>query len=149
MVHPKLNPTAPQSSPKPLFQTADFVRRTYLEYIIPLLPKEAPYKSREIANPFLFALAQPFVDDPSVLENGNNWPDATAELVEKYHDAIGRNMLICMAILDQEKGQAVLGGRFDFGEHVVEIAKAIVDPDVGEREMREKYAKQGIDLSTM
>jgi hypothetical protein len=56
--------------------------------------------------------------DPNILDP-QNFPELD---MEKFQDAVGRNMLICMAILEPEKGAAIMGGRFNFGEHVVELA---------------------------
>ena len=42
--------------------------------------------------------------------------------MEKFSDAVTRNLLICTAIMEPEKGAMIIGGRFGFGEHVLEIA---------------------------
>ncbi len=57
--------------------------------------------------------------DPSILDHPENFPELD---MEKFSDAVSRNMLICMAITEPEKGAMVIGGRFAFGEHVMEIA---------------------------
>lgn len=138
---PALNKTTPLSSPKPLLNTIDFVRRTYTEYIVPLLPSQATQKCHELSNPF--TPQEPLPEDPNILD-----PDNFPKLdMEKFSDAVGRNMLICMAITEPEKGAMVIGGRFGFGEHVVEIAGMIAGGIEAEEQVKEKYAAQGIDLS--
>ena len=42
--------------------------------------------------------------------------------MEKFSDAVNRNLLICTSIMEPEKGAMIIGGRFGFGEHVLEIA---------------------------
>jgi len=57
-------------------------------------------------------------EDLNILDP-ENFPELD---IKKFSDAVSRNMLICMAITEPDKGAMVTGGRFDFGEHVVEIA---------------------------
>src|ERR1700744_39788 len=81
----RLNKLNPLASPKPLFNVSDFVRRTYLEYLIPIFPADAPYKVLEIANPFMFdypddstgVFADGFTTDMTYLENEAKWPEWT------------------------------------------------------------------------
>jgi hypothetical protein len=54
MMDPQLDRDNVLASPKPLYNACDFARRTYLEYIVPLFPKDAPHKVVELANPFVF-----------------------------------------------------------------------------------------------
>ena len=42
--------------------------------------------------------------------------------MEKFSDAVSRNLLICMAITEPVKGEKIIGGRFVWGEHVLEVA---------------------------
>jgi len=120
----------PLLSPIPLFNTADFVRRTYLEYILPLLPKEAVYKSPEIANPYVFNYTGRAIptERNNYLYDEKNWAMPNASIREKYEDAFTRTMMIAMAILDPSKGQMVVGGAFDWDKPVPisEIAQMIL-----------------------
>ena len=124
---PALNTTDPLSSPKPLLNSIDFVRRTYIDYIMPLLPPHATQKCHELSNPF--TPQEHMAADPSVLDP-ENFPTLD---MEKFSDAVSRNMLICMAITEPDKGALVIGGRFAFGEQVVEIAgEYLVSSDTNE-----------------
>ncbi|KAK5467264.1 hypothetical protein LTS15_000236 [Exophiala xenobiotica] len=49
MMDPKLDRDNVLASPKPLFNACDFARRTFLEYIVPLFPKDAPHKVVELS----------------------------------------------------------------------------------------------------
>lgn len=147
MVSPEFNAPDPATSAKPLLFVADFVRRTYLDYILKLLPTDAPYKAREIANSFLFEYTAekpiPTEPNPGYLDDEANWPDVDNDV---YTDAVGRNIMICMAILEAHepgsKGALMLSGQYDFDVHVKEVATMIV----GGREVQEEIMRShGID----
>lgn len=90
-----------------------------------------------------------FQTDDSILDDAENWPDMTDESAERYGNAVERNALICNMILDPEVGAPVLGGRFDFGEKVVEVVQMILGGEEAEEEVVRKYQiRDGIDLST-
>jgi len=133
---PRINLEDPVSSPRPLFSVIDFVRRTYLEYILPLFPETAIYNVLELANPYVFAYPEichthgvfspGFENDLARFERDDNWPEWTAELAELRFDAVGRNCMIAL-IIEQgdEKGPLVMGGSFDFEEDVRELVRGL------------------------
>jgi hypothetical protein len=83
---------------------------------MPLLPPLATQKCHELFNPFTPQdLLSP---DPSILDP-ENFPELD---MEKFSDAVSRNLLICMAITESVKGEKIIGGRFAWGEHVLEVA---------------------------
>ncbi|KAL8243611.1 hypothetical protein R6Q59_009869 [Mikania micrantha] len=129
--HPQFNKTDPEASPRPLFFAADFVKTTYLNYLLPLLPKDVQYKSPTIANRGIFPYAHV---DPSLppfpeklgegqkdtwLEDMGNWPAEevrkSAKYRELYMDVFTRTMTIAMTVNDTS-GRTVklLGGDFDW-----------------------------------
>jgi hypothetical protein len=83
---------------------------------MPLLPSLATQKCPELFNPFTPQDLLP--PDPSILE-AEHFPELD---MQKYEDAVGRNLLICMAITDPIQGEKIIGGRFGWGEHVLEVA---------------------------
>lgn len=144
------------ASPQPLFRVCDFLRRTYLEYIIPLLPKDAPLKVLEVANPFLFnypdrttgVFVQGYKTDPTYLAADSNWPTWTANQAERFSDSIGRNVMIAEIILQKDaKGQLMMGGTFDFEPTVVELARGLLGEDVAGHEERMQDARKAVGLA--
>ncbi|KAJ9606970.1 hypothetical protein H2200_008981 [Cladophialophora chaetospira] len=153
----RLNKANPLASPKPLFNVIDFIRRTYLEYVVPLFPGDAPYKVLEMANPYVFqypdhstgVFAEGFTTDMSYLENEANWPEWTPELAELYSDTIGRNVTIAMIMLQgDEKGPLLMQGTFDFETNAVELAKGLTPdrPQVVELKERKQDARMAVGL---
>lgn len=131
MAHPKLDRANPAASPKPLFFVADFVRRTYLEYALPLLPKEAPYKSVRIANRFVIGYGPKFPGKPECPEppaDGNpddtwlhdmsNWPSKqvreSKEYGDKFFDLVTRTQTAAMFIKDAKMMEMTTGEKFDW-----------------------------------
>lgn len=83
---------------------------------MPLLPALATQKCPELFNPFVPQDVLP--PDPSILE-AEHFPELD---MAKYEEAVGRNLLICTAIIEPGTGERVVGGRFDWGDHVREVA---------------------------
>ena len=130
----RLNKANPLASPKPLFNVCDFLRRTYLEYVIPLFPADAPTKVLEMANPYVFAypdktsgvFASGYGRDMAWLENEAKWPKWTAAQRKLWLDIVGRNFMIGKIILQEDaKGPMIMQGTFDFEPKVIELAKAV------------------------
>jgi hypothetical protein len=136
MSDPRLNRLNPLASPVQLFYVCDFLRRTYLEYIIPLFPGDAPRQVLELANPFLFdypdrstgPFATGFVTDPSYLQDESRWPRWTPKRAERWSDSIGRNVLITEIMLQRDAKASMLmgGGSFDFQPDTWQLARGLV-----------------------
>ena len=119
--------TDPQNTHPTLFNVTDFVKTTYLEYLVPLLPPGATSSCRALTNPWRFR-------EPDFQEN----LDALAEdkypkvkgnekLLEKWRDANSRAITIGMIIADPKK-QEMFGGSFDFGKAVYECSEELYKP---------------------
>ncbi len=159
MCDPKLDRNNPLASPKPLFNACDFARRTYLEYIVPLFPKEAPHKVLEMANPFVFDYPNRgagtvfdrqggFKTDMAWLENEANWPEWNADLEEKFSDAVGRNTVIALIVLQRdEKGPMMMQGKYDFQPATMELAKGLKREEVVEWKERMQDARKAVGLA--
>ncbi|KAK5273401.1 hypothetical protein LTR40_013775, partial [Exophiala xenobiotica] len=103
VMDPQLDRDNVLASPKPIFNACDFARRTYLEYIVPLFPKDAPHKVVELANPFVFEYPDRGAGTVFFYRGANtdgsgtsssmawlesdeaDWPEWTADLDKKYH----------------------------------------------------------------
>ena len=84
------------------------------------------------------------------LENEADWPEWNAQQNELYSDAIGRNVMICMIILQEDdKGPMLMGGRFDFETNAVELARAFTTSSdhVVEYKERMKDARKAVGLN--
>lgn len=84
----------------------------------------------------------PTESNRSFLENIENYPETNEELL---YDAVGRNMLVSLGILEAHqvgsKGALMLGGQYEFGEQVKEVATMIAG---GEEEKKRIMAQKGI-----
>ena len=153
----RLNKANPLASPKPLFNVIDFIRRTYLEYVVPLFPRDAPYKVLEMANPYVFqypnqtsgVFAPGFTTDMSYLETESNWPEWTPERQELYEDTIGRNVTIAMIMLQRDpKGPLLMQGTFHFETNAMELARGLTPEkdQVVELKERKQDARRAVGL---
>ncbi|KAF7513697.1 hypothetical protein GJ744_007748 [Endocarpon pusillum] len=133
--HPKFNTAQPERSPKMLWHTGDFARRTFTDYIAPLLPPSMASLKPSIA------FADPRCEDPRrgmpgapprsdqvvTGEAANAWPEVDKE---KYMDAVTRNLMVSMIILDPSGPQVQMmfpgaESGFDFGEEIREMARKV------------------------
>lgn len=111
---------------------SDFVQTTYINFVLPFLPKDASRKTKEIANPWAYA------DASSVWEW--TWDEETGELkdkdgkVQKFPqlgaargmelrgDIWSRSFMAGKCICENgtdPKARLMIGGKsFDFGEDV-------------------------------
>ncbi|KAI1126836.1 hypothetical protein F5Y10DRAFT_203120 [Nemania abortiva] len=127
-----------EQTPPGLFFTADFIQKTYIDNVLPLLPEGASRKCKEVGNPWAYA-------DPSYQwewtwdAGANAMKDASGNVIafptlsasrikENTINITTRNFLIKKLVLENEtdiQAQMMLGARgFDFGENVrAEVAK--------------------------
>lgn len=89
-----------------LWNVIDFQRRTWTHYVNCLISPKAGVELRGATEP----------DAPDV------WPPFDQEA---YCDMITANMTTAMVVLDRGGHQALFGGRFDFGQEVKNVARAI------------------------
>ena len=137
----------------------DFVRRTYIEYVLPLFPATSYLNVLEMANPYVFAypdknystgpFSSGFTTDLARLENDPKWPKWDSRLEELWTDARGRNTIIGLVILQEDaKGPSIMGGPFDFEKDVLELARGVVakeDPGVWYQDkLRDVRRKAGL-----
>jgi len=136
-----------------LWNTADFVRRTYVEYALPILPRFCAYRSPRFVNRGVLdyvnenmmidgkrleiAEGPPTREQDDWLEDPENWPDEDEQFMKRASDMISRSMMSAMMIADKEKGGMMMGGQFDFGEEVEEVVTEIL----GGKEKREHFEK--------
>ncbi|KAI1413301.1 hypothetical protein F5Y13DRAFT_28599 [Hypoxylon sp. FL1857] len=131
-----IKPNALQT-PKGLFFLADFVQRTYIEYVIPFLPAGATRKCKAIANPWAWS-------DPNYKWEWE-WDAGTSTLkdadgnvkefpklsekdaFQKQSDILSRGFMTRKIILENStdpKARLMAGGEpFDFGEEVEKLVK--------------------------
>ena len=119
--------TDPQNTHVTLFNVTDFVKTTYLEYLIPLLPPGATRSSRALTNPWRFREPD-FQENPDAMAE-NKYPKVKGnqELLGKWQDANSRAIMIGTIIADPKK-QEMFGGSFDFGKAVYECAEELYKP---------------------
>jgi hypothetical protein len=135
MSDPRLDRLNPLASPKQLFMVCDFVRRSYLEYIVPLFPADSSQKVLEMANPFVFpyvdqksgVFAEDYTTDIEYLESKMTWPAWNSKQAERLSDVVGRNAMIGNVILQKDAiGPMLMGGTFRFEPLVVDLAKCVM-----------------------
>ena len=124
--------TDPTSTPPTLFNVTDFVRRTYVEYILPCLPPNATKTCKALANPWAYQDLDWKDNDETSVPGEYPTIRGNAELEEKWRDAYSRSTMIGMIIADPGK-QAMFGGRFDFGKEVYDCAKTLYKPSASVR----------------
>ncbi|KAJ9499749.1 hypothetical protein LTR99_000380 [Exophiala xenobiotica] len=166
MMDPQLDRDNVLASPKPIFNACDFARRTYLEYIVPLFPKDAPHKVVELANPFVFeypdrGAGTVFFDRGANTDGSGtsssmawlesdeaDWPEWTADLDKKYHLVVGRNVMLALIVLQgDEKGPMVLQGAYDFQPATVELAKGLKGERGVDYKERLRDARKAVGLA--
>lgn len=119
--------TNPTSTPPTLFNVTGFVRRTYVEYILPCLPPNATKTCKALANPWAYQDLDWKDDDENSVPGEYPTIKGNAELEEKWRDAYSRSIMIAMIIADPGR-QAMFGGSFDFGEDVYNWADTLYKP---------------------
>lgn len=131
-----------------------FVRETYVQYALPLLPQFSAYRSPRFVNrgvieyvnegkivdgkPLEIAEGPPTREQDEWLENPENWPDEDEQYLKRVTDLISRNLTSAMLIADKEKFGRMMGGQFDFGE---DVEKAVTEI-FGGKEQREDFEKK-------
>jgi hypothetical protein len=121
--------TDPTTTPPTLYNVTDFVQRTYITYLLPLLPPNATKKCKALANPWAYEdLDWTKETDGEAMAPGK-YPriQGNAKLEEQWRDANGRSVMIGMIINDPKK-QAMFGGSFDFGKDVYDAAEKLYKP---------------------
>lgn len=119
--------TDPTTTHPTLFNVTDFVRRTYIEYLLPLLPPNATKNCKALANPWAYQDLDWKDNDESMVQGRYPEIEGNEDLVEKWMDANSRSKMIGMIISDPTK-QAMFGGAFDFGKDVYECAERLYKP---------------------
>lgn len=126
----------PASIHRTLQNVTDFALKTYLDYIIPLLPPNATKINRQLANAMAY-------EDPNFEEKPEEMrPECypkikgNKKLVEMWNEAVGRGAMIGLVITDRPK-MVMFGGPFDFGQTITELA----DDLSGKKEKKEKKEK--------
>ena len=117
----------PTTTPPTLFNVTDFVRRTYIEHLLPCLPANATKTCKALANPWAYQDLDWKDNDEDSVPGEYPTVKGNAELEEKWRDACSRSTMIGMIIADPGK-QAMFGGAFDFGKEVYDCAAALYQP---------------------
>lgn len=129
----------PKNTSPALFWVADFVQNSYVENVIPFLPRGATRKCKEIANPWAYAdpnYTWELTWDPETEElkdasgKAVGFPKLSkSECKEKMGDLVGRGFMAKKLIFENEtdfKAKLLLGGQsFDFGAETKSAAEKI------------------------
>lgn len=128
-------------TPKALGWVTDFAEKTYVEYVLPLLPQGATRRCRALANPWAYAdAAYPWSltwdADAAALKDASTgdalaFPQLEpARARELATDALTRGLMVQKLVLENEsdpKARMLLGGSpFDFGDDVKAAARNLV-----------------------
>ncbi|KAI1398659.1 hypothetical protein F4819DRAFT_467868 [Hypoxylon fuscum] len=127
----------PQQTPLALLFVADFVQRTYVEFVVPFLPPGSTRKCKDIANPWAW-------DDPNyqwewewdaetstmkdAAGNVKEFPKLEeSEAVSKMGDILTRGFMARKIVLENTtdpKARMLVGGQsFDFGKDMEKMIK--------------------------
>lgn len=124
--------TDPTTTPPTLFHVTDFVRRTYIDNLLPCLPPNATKTCKALANPWAYQDLDWKDNDESTVPGEYPTIKGNAELEEKWTDSNSRSIMIAMIIADPGK-QAMFGGSFDFGKEAYDCAETLYKPSASVR----------------